>query len=48
MERFDGDRGSLFARNKMLFELAETLSDERRPYARVSGHTPFDARQAIC
>ena len=30
---FDGDRGSLSAMNRMLFELAETLSGEPPPYA---------------
>lgn len=47
---FDGDHARLSARNRMMFELAETLSGERPPYATlmyVFGHDSAQPEQVV-
>lgn len=47
---FDGDHARLSARNRMMFELAETLSGERPPYATlmyVFGHDSAQLEQVV-
>lgn len=50
MFAFDGDHTRLSARNRMMFELAETLSGERPPYATlmyVFGHDGAEPGQVV-